>query len=502
MRRWAAVIVLSASLLVITMDMTILNIALPNMAADLHPTSDQQLWIIDIYSLILAGLLASSAAVGDRWGRRRILLSGYVIFAIGSTAVLLADSAPAVIVIRALLGVGGAMIMPTTLSLIRVIFTDPKERATALSIWAAVSGLGAVIGPLVGGVLLQYFTWKAAFLINVPLMIGAIVFGLIVLPESKVSAPGRWDGVAAGLSLVGMVSLVWAIKQFGKHATLQLPAAWLGTAIAALTLTWFVFRTLESQSPLIELRLFRSRPFTAGIVAALGSTFALVAALLLVVQWLQLVDGASPIQAGIRLIPIAIAGSLASLIAPPLSRFIGVRAVISGGLVASGFGMSLLAFAGNDLRLIHVLVGLCFIGVGIGSLAVASAMIMAGTAEDHAGSAGALEETSYELGATLGVAVLGSVSALVYRNHLHSSALFERLQQLSPELAAQAGDSLGAGMAIAHDVDIPNLAAVVGESFTRSLHIAGASGAIMMVIVAVIVFLLTPRGFALTGTQS
>lgn len=501
LRRWAAVIVLSASLLVITMDMTILNIALPSMAADLHPTSDQQLWIVDIYSLMLAGLLASSAAVGDRWGRKRILLGGYVLFAVGSTAILLANSAGAVIAIRALLGVGGAMIMPTTLSLIRVIFTDPKERATALSIWAAVSGLGAVIGPLVGGVLLEYFTWKAAFLINVPLMVAAIGAGLMLLPESTVASPGRWDGIAAGLSLVGMISLVWAIKQFGKHATLQLTTPWLATLIGVVTLTWFVVRTLNSTSPLIELSLFQSRPFTAGIVAALGSTFALIAALLLVVQWLQLVDGASPIQTGIRLIPIAISGSAAALIAPGLSRIIGVRVVISGALVASGFGMSLLAIAGNDLRLSHVITSLCFIGVGIGSLAVASAMIMAGTAEDHAGSAGALEETSYELGATLGVAVLGSISALVYRNQLRASPVFEQLNDFSPELATQASDSLGAGMAIAQDADLPTLVATVGEAFTSSLRVAGASGAVIMVLVAVAVFLLTPRGFQLAGAK-
>ena len=190
-RAWAAVAVLSASLLVITMDMTILNIALPDMAAELRPTANQQLWIVDVYSLVLAGLLVPWAAVADRWGRRRMLLLGYAIFLVSSLLVLVADTAEAVIFLRALLGIGGAMIMPNTLSLIRVIFTDAAQRATALSIWAAVSGLGAAVGPLVGGFLLEHFSWHAAFLVNVPLMVAAIIAGLVVLPESRVEGAGR-----------------------------------------------------------------------------------------------------------------------------------------------------------------------------------------------------------------------------------------------------------------------------------------------------------------------
>src|SRR5690625_398654 len=402
-RRWAGVVVLSASLLVITMDMTILNIALPNMAAELHPSSNQQLWIVDIYSLMLAGMLVSWAAVGDRRGRKRILLAGYFVFALSSGAILFADTELTVISIRAFLGVGEAMIMPTTLSLIRVMFVDHEERATALSVWAAASGLGVAVGPLIGGVLLEFFAWRAAFLINVPLMLVAVVAGAWIIPESMMCDPGGRDWVATALSHVCMVGLVWSIKEFGKEATLLLSTPWVVIAFALISLTWFVRRTLQASSPLIELKLFRSRTFTAGIVAALGSTFALVAALLLVVQWLQVIDGHSPIETGIRLIPIAIAGSAAALIAPPLSKRLGPRYVISGGLISGAIGMATFGFAGDALELKHILIGLILIGVGMGSLAVASAMIMASTPEDKAGTAGALEETSYELGATLGV---------------------------------------------------------------------------------------------------
>lgn len=487
-RAWAAVAVLSASLLVITMDMTILNIALPEMAAELHPTSDQQLWIVDVYSLVLAGLLVSWAAVADRWGRKRMLLLGYGIFLVASLLVLVADSAEAVIAIRAFLGVGGAMIMPNTLSLIRVIFTNARERATALSIWAAVSGLGAAVGPLVGGFLLEHFSWHAAFLVNVPLMLVAIVAGVLVLPESRVAHAGRWDALAAGLSLVGMTLVVWAIKTFGKEATFALPSAWVAATVGGAALVWFVLRCLRSDHPLLDLDLFRNRPFTGGIVAALGTTFAMVAALLLLAQWLQLVEGASPIEAGIRLVPVALAAALSSLVAPPLARVIGSRTVLVGGLALAAAGMLAVGLHPGEIDYGVVLVAMVLIGAGTGSLAIASAMVMMGSPEDRAGNAGALEETSYELGGTLGVAVLGSISALVYR-----SALTHTADGIDPAVTAQAGESLGAAVALAQERGLPGLASDAGAAFTQSLQTAGLAGGTVMLAVAAAVFLVTPK---------
>lgn len=493
-RRWAALAVLSASLLVITMDMTILNIALPEMAAQLHPTSDQQLWIVDAYSLVLAGLLVSVAAIADRWGRRRMLVLGYAVFAAASLLVLAADSAEAVIAVRALLGVGGAMVMPTTLSLIRVIFTDPQERATALSIWAAVSGLGAVIGPLVGGFLLEHFSWHAAFLVNVPLMALGIVAGLLLLTESRVVKPGRWDALGAALSLVGMVTLVWAIKQFGKESSFAVPTAWLAMAIAVATLTWFAIRCIRSDHPLLDLRLFRGRQFSAGIIAALGATFSMIAALLLVAQWLQLVEGASPIEAGVRLMPIAIAGALTSLAAPPLSRLIGSRAVLAGGLALAGIGLVYIGLSGDNLNLTDMVIALCLVGAGMGALAIGSAMIMGGAPTEKAGNAGALEETAYEFGGTLGVTILGSISALMYRAGFTADAGLESLRHLDPALAGQAAESLGAAITIADKQGIPELAARAAEAFTHSLQASGFIGGAIMLAVAAVVFFLTPKG--------
>lgn len=495
-RAWAAVAVLSASLLVVTMDMTILNIALPQMSAELRPTATQQLWVVDVYSLVLAGLLIPWAAVADRWGRRRMLLLGYAIFLVASLLVLVADTAEAVIALRAFLGIGGAMIMPNTLSLIRVIFTDASQRATALSVWAAVSGLGAAVGPFVGGFLLEHFSWHAAFLVNVPLMVVAIIAGLLILPESRVAGAGSLDLVAAGLSLAGMTAVVWAVKDFGKEASFAHPPAIAALAIGVMALVWFVRRCLRSDRPLLDVGLFRNRPFTAGIVAALGTTFAMLAALLLLTQWLQLVDRATPIESGVRLVPVALAAAVASLGAPLLARVIGARTVLAGGLAIAGVGLLVVGLGPDVLTYRVVLVAMLLVGTGTGSLAIASAMVMMGSPEDKAGNAGALEEVSYELGGTLGVAVLGSISALVYRDSLAGSPA---LEQVGPEAARHAEDSLGAAVATADRLGVPALAADAGAAFTQSLQTAGLAGGMLLLVVAAAVFVLTPRDADITG---
>jgi DHA2 family multidrug resistance protein-like MFS transporter len=287
-RRWAALTVLSASLLVIVMDLTILNVALPELTADLRPSATEQLWIVDVYSLLLAGLLITMSAVADRWGRKRLLLLGFVVFG-GASLLVLFASTPLTV-----LGVGGAMIMPTTLSLIRSIFEDPAERARALGVWAATSGVGVAVGPIVGGLLLEHFSWQAAFLVNVPLMGVALGFGLWLLPEARDPEPGNWDLLGTAGSIAGMVALVWTIKHFAKEGFDDL-AAWAGLAVAIGLLTWFVRRCLTREDPLLDVRLLQGAPLAAGAVAALASMFAMAAMLLLIAQWLQTVEGHSPL---------------------------------------------------------------------------------------------------------------------------------------------------------------------------------------------------------------
>ncbi|BDH55195.1 MFS transporter [Tsukamurella sp. PLM1] len=492
-RRWASAAVLSISLLVITVDLTILNIAIPDLAADIRPSAAQQLWIIDAYSLVLAGLLVSTASLGDRFGRKKMLLLGYAVFGIASALVLVADSPGQVIALRALLGVGGAMIMPTTLSLLRVIFTDPAERAKALGLWAAVAGVGAAVGPIAGGVLLEHFSWRAAFLVNVPFMAAVLIAGLAILPESTVDSPGRWDGFGAGMSIAGMVALVWSIKRFAKDHTLASAPALIALAVAVIVLAAFVFRSLRRSDPLLDVRLFRRRQFSAAIVAALGVMFAMAAALLLLAQWMQLVQGYEPIETGVRLLPVAITATLASIAAPWLAGVTSARIVLSGGLVVAGIGMILIDASG-PLNYATLVAPLAFVGAGMGAMTVASAMIMSGTPEEKAGNAAALEETSYDLGNVLGVAVLGSVAAMLYT----ADADFGSVPGIDPATAEAAGESLGAAMAIAQQTGSGALAEHAAAGFTASLQTTGLVGGVLLLLVAAGVYALTPKDTDIT----
>ncbi|MEV4067856.1 MFS transporter, partial [Nonomuraea dietziae] len=321
-RRWAALAVLSVSLLLVVMDMTILNVALPAISEDLRPDAIELLWMVDAYSLAVSGLLVTVSALGDRWGRRKMLISGFALFGAASVAVVWARDPAAVIALRALLGVGGAMIMPSTLSMIRTLFTDPRERATALGIWSAMAALGAALGPILGGLLLEAFSWHAAFLVNVPVMALAIVAGLMLLPESRNPNPGRWDALGTLLSIAGMVALVYGVK----HA--DDAGGWVALASAAVLLGWFVRRCLTRKDPLLEIRLFGSPSFSAGTVAALTTSIAMAAMMLLLAQWMQLVQGYSPLETGVRMLPTALGAFVLSPLAPALAARIGARTVL------------------------------------------------------------------------------------------------------------------------------------------------------------------------------
>ncbi|MDL4772323.1 MFS transporter [Actinomadura xylanilytica] len=498
-RRWAGLAVLSASLLLIVMDMTVLNVALPELSADLRPSAVSLLWMVDVYSLVVSGLLVTAASLGDRWGRRRMLLAGFSIFGLASLAVLAADSAGAVIAVRALLGVGGAMIMPSTLSMIRNLFTDPKERAVALGVWSTMAALGAALGPIFGGALLEAFSWHAAFLANVPVMAVAIVAGRWLLPESRNPRPGRWDAAGTALSIVGMVTLVYAIKHFGADGPAA-PDALAAAAVAAVTLTWFVRRCLRRPDPMLDVRLFKGRAFTAGTLTALTTSVALAATMLLMAQWMQLVQGYSALETGVRLLPEAAGAAIMSPLAPPLAARIGARPVLAGGLAVSGTGFLVIFFGPQPLGYATVAVSLLLVGAGLGSLAIASAVIMAGAPPERSGSAAAIEETSYELGAALGVAVLGSVAAVVYRADLTLRALAG--QGVTGRAAREARESLGGAIESARHLGAagPELVARAQHAFTGSLEWASLAGGALLLVTAAVVWLLTPRTVDVTDS--
>lgn len=488
-RAWIATAVLSASLLLIVMDMTILNIALPAMSEELRPSADQLLWIVDVYSLVLAGLLVPAASLADRWGRKRMLLAGYTVFGGASLLILVADTATAVIGVRALLGIGGAFIMPATLSMIRILFTDPRQRARALAVWASVAGLGAAIGPLIGGFLVEHFSWQSAFLVNVPLMALAVVAGVLLLPESRSADPGVWDWVGIALSFSGMVLLMWSVKHFGVESTLASPGGWAAFLGGVALLVLFVRRSRRQERPMLDFGLFGSRVFTGGIIAALGSMFAMAAALLLLAQWLQAVEGSSPIRAGLQLVPLALSAAVASLAAPALAERIGPRAVIVGGIAAAGLGMIVVYLVPGELHYASAVVSLCLVGVGMGALAIGSALIMSGSPEDRAGNAAAMEETSYELGSVVGVALLGSIAAVLYRSRLDASG---QLDALDPRLHEAARESIGSAAGVAEQLRLPELADEAGAAFTESMQVTSLTGGLIMLAVAAAVYWVVP----------
>jgi DHA2 family multidrug resistance protein-like MFS transporter len=369
------------------------------------------------------------------------------------------------------------------LSLIRSLFPDARERATALGIWGATAAVGGALGPIVGGALLQNFSWHSAFLFNVPVMVVAVVAALVLLPESRSDRPGRLDPLATGLSIVGMVGLVYAIKELGKDG-LSLSVLAIGLLSAAL-LVGFVLRCLRDPEPMLEIRLFRGRGFTAGVLTALITSFAMVAALLLIAQWLQLVQGWSPLASGVALLPMAVGGLVGSPLAPIVAQRIGPRTVLVAGLAVGAVGFLLLFLLPQPLSYAGIAASLTLIGIGTAPLAVASAVIMSGAPVSQAGSAAAIEESSYEIGAALGITVLGSLAAAVYR------------AGLPPDAPSQARESLAGALTL----DNPALSAVAQTAFTDSLTWFGLAGGLLLLAVAGLVLYLTPRSLDLSATH-
>ncbi|ATL26013.1 MFS transporter [Streptomyces formicae] len=466
-RRWAVLAILSGSLLLIAMDTTILNVAFPSLVADLRPSSVQQLWIIDIYALVLSGLLVTAGALGDRWGRKRLLLIGFGIFAFASLLAVFATAAWQVIAARALLGAGGAAIMPATLSILRKVFTDARERAFAYAVWSAVIGGGMALGPVVGGLLVQHDGWHSAFLINIPVALLVIALGLWILPESHQPREGRWDWWGVGQSVVGMLALAGGIKQLGKGGPAD-PTAWVLLVVAAVTLTVFVRRQLRLEHPLLQVRLFASRPFSIAAASIFLGMIALGSALFLITQWFQYGQGYTPLEAGIRLLPAPLGLVITSLITPALMHRLPIRHVMGGGLLLMTGGLALpwLLQLSGPLGYGEVAVALAVLGFGVGiATTAASVTLMASTPAHHVSGAAAVEETCYELGAAMGVAVLGSIATALYRVNLPDLGL-------TSDTAAAVSDSVGEAARVAGELTGPAGAALLaraGEAFTSGM---------------------------------
>ncbi|MGW6623857.1 MFS transporter [Nocardia sp. NPDC055002] len=492
--RWVMLGVLCASLLLVAMDATILNVALPSLIEDLQVGPLEQLWIIDIYGLVLGGLLITTGALGDRVGRKLLFISGFVLFGIASVVAATAGSAAQLIGGRVLLGVGGAMVMPSTLSLIRNIFTDVRERTMAIGIWAAVAGVGATVGPIVGGFLVEHFGWSSAFWLNVPVVVVTVVVGLWVLPEYRAPQAGSLDWFAAALSVAGIVCLAWGVKHLAKGEASEVDWAILLIGIAALA--WFTRRQLTATDPLLDVRLFRNGAFTAAAVATLLAMMAIGAAMFLISLWLQYVHGYSPSQAGIRMLPAALTLLTASLLTPFLMEKFGVRAVLGFGLGAVALGFLLLAVSPEPTTYPVVALVLVSFGLGDGMAVTAAAAVLVGAVPaDRAGQAGAVEETNYEVGVGFGVALLGSLHARIFSQHMTGLSV-------PADKLDQASGSIGGAAEVATDLPEPardELAHAAGHAFDVALTTTSYISAAVVAVVAVGTVWLVPKGFRVAG---
>ncbi|MGR0318096.1 MFS transporter [Agromyces sp. ZXT2-3] len=419
-RRWVALAVLMLPVILIAVDNTVLSFALPEIARDLGPTAAQQLWIIDAYPLVLAALLVAMGSAGDRFGRRRMLLIGSVGFAIVSIAAAFAPTSEALIGARAALGFFGAMLMPSTLSLLRSVFTEREERRLAIAIWASGFAAGAALGPIVGGVLLEHFAWGSVFLLAVPVLVPLIVLLPILIPESRDPAPGRIDAASILLSLTAMGATVSGIKHL---ATEGVDAMSIGTILGGLALgAWFVRRQLRARTPMLDMRLFRNGAFGGGVLVNLLSVIALVGFLFFVSQHLQLVVGLSPVQARLALAPGLVTMIVAGLAVVPLARRIRPRLLVPAALMVSAGGYLVVALTAGE-GIAGVVVAFMLLGLGIGMAeTVSNELILSAAPPAKAGAASAVSETAYELGAVLGTALLGSILAAWYRASLELPA--------------------------------------------------------------------------------
>lgn len=478
-REWIGLAVIALPCLLYSMDLTVLNLAVPALSADLKPTSAQLLWIVDIYGFLVAGSLITMGTLGDRIGRRRLLLIGAAAFGIASVLAAFATSAAMLIAARAVLGVAGATLAPSTLSLIRNMFLDPRQRSIAIGVWIASFSAGGAIGPLLGGVVLSYFWWGAVFLLAVPVMVLLLILGPLLLPEFRDPNAGRLDLISAALSLTAVLAMIHGIKRLAESGIGWLPVVSIlaGLALGAA----FVLRQRRLADPLIDLALFRSPAFDAALAINILGFFAMFAAFFYVAQYLQLVLGMGAMEAGWWTVPSALAFVVGSMVAPVIGHRMRPAYVIAGGLGLSALGFLVLAQVTTQSPLAIVVAGSMIFSLGLTPVVSLTTDLLVGAAPpERAGAAAAISETSSELGGALGIAVLGSVATAVYRGRM--------LDAVPAGLAAEASEAargtIGGAVAMARQLPAEPGNALLGaarEAFTNGLQLSATISAVVLI---------------------
>ncbi|MEW1907417.1 MFS transporter [Kitasatospora sp. NPDC085895] len=490
--RWAGLGVLVLAVTLVALDATVLSLAIPSISETLRPSGTQLLWIGDAYSFVLAGLLVSMGALSDRIGRKRLLLLGSTAFGAASLLAAYAPSPGWLILARALLGVAGATIMPSTLSLIRALFPDARERATAIGIWGAGATAGAALGPLIGGMLLEHFWWGSVFLLNLPVLVLLLAFGAWLLPESRDPRPGRWDVASVALSMAGVIGVVYAVKEAAAHGPFEHWTVSAAFVVGATALVLFVRRQLRLETPLLDVRLFADRRFTAAVVATLTSLIGLSGVIFFMSQYLQLVRGLSPLSAGIAELPAFAGAVVGGLLTARAARRFGARATLTAGLLAMGTGIAVLGLMHRDST--YLLLGASFLAVGTAEGVVytlASDLVLGAAPAEKSGAASAVSETAYELGTALGIALVGSVVTAIYAGAVTVPA------GVDAAAGEQARESIGGAVETAAALPGPLGARLLDDAqlaFVHGVNVAAwLSGALLLVAAATGWWLLRTR---------
>jgi DHA2 family multidrug resistance protein-like MFS transporter len=484
-REWIGLAVLALACLLYAMDLTVLHLAVPSLSEDLQPSSAELLWITDIYGFMVAGFLVTMGTLGDRIGRRRLLLLGAAAFGVVSVAAALSTSPEMLIASRALLGIAGATLAPSTLSLIFSMFQDPRQRTTAIGIWITSFSAGGAIGPVLGGFLLEHFWWGSVFLLALPVMALLLVLGPRVLPEYRDPNAGRLDLLSAAMSLVAVLSVVFGLKQIAQNGIGALPVA--AVVVGLVVGVLFVRRQLTLADPMIDLRLFRSRAFNASLATNLLGIFIVVGYFLFVAQYLQLVLGLSPLQAGLWSLPSAFGFIVGSNLAPRILRRVRPAWVIGAGLGMGAIGLAVLTQVGgsHDADLAILAGASLLVSLGLAPVFTATTNLVVSSAPpERAGAASGISETGAELGGALGIAILGSIGVAVYRGQLADTLP----AGIPSQAAAIARDTLGGAVGVA--ARLPGAAGqalreAAQEAFVQGMQLTVSLSATVAVVVAV-----------------
>jgi DHA2 family multidrug resistance protein-like MFS transporter len=487
-REWIGLGVIALPCVLYSMDLTVLNLAVPSLTADLQPTSAELLWIVDVYGFLVAGGLVTMGTLGDRIGRRRLLLIGAGAFGVASVAAAFATSARMLIAARAVLGIAGATLAPSTLSLIRNMFHDPRQRTVAVGVWITSYSAGAAIGPPLGGILLQHFWWGSVFLVGVPVMILLLALGPVLLPEFRDPSARRLDLVSAALSLTAVLTATYGLKRMAQDGPGWAPAVYVGAGLVMGVA--FVRRQRRLDDPLVDLGLFRVPGFSVSITAYLLVTFVTFGSFYFIAQYLQLVLGMGPLRAGLWTMPFAIAFIVGSTVTPMIARRFRPADVMAVGLLLAALGFAILAQVGRTSGPGMLVAGFVVYSLGLAPVfTLANDIIIGQAPPERAGAAAGISETSSELGGALGIAVLGSIGTVVYRR-----LLADGLPGVPSGAAEAAAATLGGAVVAAHGLPealAASLLAHAREAFTHSLELAAAiSVAIVLVTAAMVVVFL------------